>query len=275
MASAFDEAVVINPAHKRTPELISSPHSGPATIDDLSKKLKWLDTQTHALKKKLDVAKGNKSFSHLLEQEESMNKICQEIKHGLDRLSFNEHDLEDPINRTQNHKKTKLEREFMVVLEQFTTVSFELAELSMTSAHEFRDSFHHPTSTSEDVGVEGGSAIHMRSLENISDVDEMLVEERIREAESIAKKTQEINALFMDVSRLVTVQGEQVNVIADQIDRSAANTSAGVDHIRAAERHQRAHGKTLGYMGCFMLTVGVIAVIIVFFFAGTVGLKKK
>lgn len=245
MSSAFDEAVVRNPAHFGQS---SSVTKGSMSISQLSKQLMWVDKEVSALQTKLNVAKKSGKYSHLMDVEDSINKACMELKSELE-LSLSK--PENESNTGDRHKLMKIHRDFVNVMKKFNNISSELSDASLISANELRESFQR--NSLHDHDEEKG--LQFAQIDRAQDLDEYLVEERLREAEIIAKKTIEINALFTDVSNLVKKQGEDIQIITDNVDTSLSRTEAGVGHLVAAQRHQQSTGKCLKCLLAFVLLV--------------------
>ena len=252
MSSAFDEAIVMNPAHSGNRTYVGS-NKGTLSVTHLSQKLMWLDKEVSSLKMKLTPAKATGNFTHLMKIEDMINKACVELKGDLE-VALHKVE-EDSSPRGERHKIVKIHRDFVNVMQRFNNISRELADISYSSANELRESFHSMHDHNEEKGVQFAQ---MDSDSHFNDMEEYLIEERLKDAAEIAKKTAEINALFTDVSNLVKQQGADIEIAAQNIDTSLQSTVSGVDQLHKAQAHQKATGSCLKYLVGFVVLVCIL-----------------
>jgi syntaxin 1B/2/3 len=83
------------------------------------------------------------------------------------------------------------------------------------------------------------------------------VMETIREIQ----ERHELHQIFMDMAVLVEAQGEQLNNIEAQVNRSASYVERGTTHLRVAKSHQRSKRKWT-CIGIILLAILLLIIII-------------
>jgi len=86
------------------------------------------------------------------------------------------------------------------------------------------------------------------------------IQERHDSVKEIEKNLLELHQIFMDMSVLVEAQGEQLNNIEAQVNRSASYVERGNTHLAVAKRHQR-NTRKWTCIGIILLII-LIAVIV-------------
>lgn len=69
------------------------------------------------------------------------------------------------------------------------------------------------------------------------------IQERHDSVKEIEKNLLELHQIFMDMAVLVEAQGEQLNNIEAQVNRSSSYVERGTTHLRVAKQHQRSKRK--------------------------------
>lgn len=87
------------------------------------------------------------------------------------------------------------------------------------------------------------------------------IQERHDSVKQIEKNLLELHQIFMDMAVLVEAQGEQLNNIEAQVNRSASYVERGTTQLRIAKSHQRSARKWT-IIGIILLLI--LAIIIVF-----------
>lgn len=72
-----------------------------------------------------------------------------------------------------------------------------------------------------------------------ADPDQLMARERHEAICKLEEGVMDNNQLFLDVSMLVHLQGENIDSIESNIQQTATNTHEGVIAIEKAEEHQR------------------------------------
>ena len=107
--------------------------------------------------------------------------------------------------------------------------------------------------------IKAGNKAMVFKTYDVSDMDEKIIDERDIEAQKIAKKTAELNALFVDVGNLVKEQQVQIDEITDNVETSEEATREGLGQLNQAVEKQKSNGKMFCY--CMVLLVIVIFII--------------
>ena len=97
------------------------------------------------------------------------------------------------------------------------------------------------------------------------------IQERHDSVKQIEKNLLELHQIFMDMAVLVEAQGEQLNNIEAQVNRSASYVERGTTQLRIAKSHQRSARKWT-CIGIILLLI--LAIIIVFPVLKTTGVLK-
>ena len=81
---------------------------------------------------------------------------------------------------------------------------------------------------------------------------------------SIAKKTADLNALFMDVAELVEEQQEGIDEVVNNTETADSMTKEGLGQLEQAHRTQRTTGKVFCYFSVFLIIIagGVVGAMI-------------
>ncbi|KAG0554724.1 hypothetical protein KC19_12G114000 [Ceratodon purpureus] len=85
------------------------------------------------------------------------------------------------------------------------------------------------------------------------------IQERHDSVKEIEKNLLELHQIFMDMAVLVEAQGEQLNNIEAQVNRSASYVERGTTHLRVAKSHQRSKRKWT----CIAIILLIILLIII------------
>ena len=110
--------------------------------------------------------------------------------------------------------------------------------------------------------IKAGNKAMVFKTYDVSDMDEKIIDERDIEAQKIAKRTAELNALFVDVGNLVKEQQVQIDEIADNVETSEEATREGLGQLNQAVEKQKSNGK----MFCYCMVLLVIVIFIIHFF---------
>jgi t-SNARE complex subunit (syntaxin) len=98
------------------------------------------------------------------------------------------------------------------------------------------------------------------------DFQDSLIVERETEIRNIEQGVTELNELFRDVAHIVNEQGQQLDIIADNVENTRNDTSGADLELRSAARYQKnARSKAC----CLLLILAVIFTIVVL--AATLG----
>lgn len=92
------------------------------------------------------------------------------------------------------------------------------------------------------------------------DFQESLIIERESEIRNIEQSVGELNELFRDVAHMVHEQGEQLDIIAENVEGVRDDTRGADVELRAASRHQR---NARNKMCCLLLILAVVLTVVI------------
>ena len=95
----------------------------------------------------------------------------------------------------------------------------------------------------------------------INSFNENLIVEREREIENIHKGVKEISELFMDMSFLVSQQGDNINSISDNIESSAKDSGKAVIELERAKKYKNKY-RVFKYFYFFIFILIIFIIII-------------
>ena len=196
--------------------------------------------------------------------EETQNDI-KEIGEGLKRVA-----VWEDMNPGQKFTQGKLNREFRASLTEFQVLQRTAIDKQRESASAARAALEdaRPGSPSGQQRPAGpGQEQEQLRLADQSEVDfqENLIMEREIEIRQIEQSMGELNELFRDVAHMVHEQGEQLDLISDNVVRTRDDTRGASRELTQASRHQRnARNKAccLLIILAVVLTVVIVAVVV-------------
>lgn len=98
------------------------------------------------------------------------------------------------------------------------------------------------------------------------DFQDSLIVERETEIRNIEQGVTELNELFRDVAHIVSEQGQQLDIISDNVENTRTDTRGADLELRSAARYQKnARSKAC----CLLLILAVIFTVVVL--AATLG----
>ncbi|TKA81546.1 hypothetical protein B0A49_00460 [Cryomyces minteri] len=187
----------------------------------------------------------------------------KEIGEGLKKVQA-WHDL----GPSQKFTQSKLNREFQASLTEFQALqraALTKQRASATAARTALDSQQSPTSPTQSHGTQAQQQqqeqeqLRLASQDEV-DFQESLIVERESEIRNIEQSVGELNELFKDVAHMVHEQGEQLDIIADNVQGVRDDTQGASTELRTAERHQRsARGKAC----CLLLILAVVLTVVI------------
>ena len=80
----------------------------------------------------------------------------------------------------------------------------------------------------------------------------------------VAKKTADLNALFMDVAQLVEEQQDGIDEVVNNTETADEMTKEGLGQLEQAQRSQRTSGKVFCYFSVALIIIagGVVGALI-------------
>ncbi|KAE8453102.1 hypothetical protein EG329_012289 [Mollisiaceae sp. DMI_Dod_QoI] len=176
----------------------------------------------------------------------------------------------EDVSPSQKYTQQKLVREFQNNLQEFQSVQRQALEKQRSSASAARTALEEQQSPT----AEGSNALgqqqsqeqlRLASQEEV-DFQDSLIVEREAEIRNIEQGVTELNELFRDVAHIVNEQGEMLETIEGNVDRTRTDTQGADRELRSAARYQRnARSKAC----CLLLILAVILTIIIL--AATLG----
>ncbi|KAK5051215.1 SNAP receptor, partial [Cryomyces antarcticus] len=128
---------------------------------------------------------------------------------------------------SQKFTQSKLNREFQASLTEFQALqraALTKQRASATAARTALDSQQSPTSPTQSHGTQAQQQQQQQEQEQLRlasqdevDFQESLIVERESEIRNIEQSVGELNELFKDVAHMVHEQGEQLDIIADNV----------------------------------------------------------
>ena len=96
-----------------------------------------------------------------------------------------------------------------------------------------------------------------------SDAMAAALAEREAGIEAIARDAAQVHDMFVDISRLVAEQGEDVAAIEDNAAGASEKAAAGIEHLLKAQKHQLAEKKKmLCLLGLAVVVAGAVVAIV-------------
>ncbi|KAJ9642389.1 SNAP receptor [Coniosporium apollinis] len=187
------------------------------------------------------------------------NGAFKEIGEGLKKLT-----TWPDLGPSQKFTQGKLNREFKASLTEFQALQRTAIEKQRSSASAARaalDAEAHPSSPTSPQQTQQQQQEQLR-LASQDDVDfqESLIIERESEIRNIEQSVGELNELFRDVAHMVHEQGEQLDIISENVETVRDDTRGAHVELTAASRHQKnARNKAC----CLLLILAVVLTVVI------------
>lgn len=266
MSSAFDEAATrsnststLNALHGKNltaavPGFLDSSSAYLTTIDK-----KFVEFRRNVLKSagKLGVHSNNGSSSSSSITTTSFDReraeiirLLTETKQKLEDESFNHKDLNDKT-------LARLHMDFQALYAKFDTFCSETLDNPAFRAGGTKGGSANYVSeeTDNSITIMTGNKKIIFKAYDATDIDLAIIEERDLEAQKILAKTNELNELFMDVSKLVDQQQDQIDLVDANVDNAQDLTKEGLGQLESAVRMQRSTGKIFCYFSVALLVI--------------------
>lgn len=207
----------------------------------------------------------------LLGTKRETERVRERVKDLIDETSTSFKDIGEGLKKvsqwpdlgpTQRFTQAKLNREFQATFSEFQALQRAAIDKQKASAAAAKAALEEQTG--EDGAGTGQQQLQEQEqlrLANQDEVDfqESLIIERESEIRNIEQSVGELNELFRDVAHMVHEQGEQLDIIADNVEGVRADTRGADTELRTAARHQRnARSKA-----CFLLIILAVVLTIV------------
>ncbi|KAF2280590.1 t-SNARE [Westerdykella ornata] len=172
------------------------------------------------------------------------------------------------LGPSQKFTQSKLNREFKATLTEFQQLQRQAIEKEKASASAARAALQEQTSpTEERGGFEQQQDQEQLRLANQDEVDfqESLIIERESEIRNIEQSVGELNELFRDVAHMVHEQGEQLDIISENIETTHDASRGAHKNLVQANRYQknaRSKACILLIILTIVLTIIILAVVL-------------
>ncbi|KAK8180518.1 t-SNARE [Phyllosticta capitalensis] len=172
------------------------------------------------------------------------------------------------LNASQKFTQGKLNREFKASLTEFQVLQRSAIEKERTSAAAARAALENAGGSATSPSGQGpGSQQLQQEQEQLRlapqdevDFQESLIIERESEIRNIEQSVGELNELFRDVAYMVHEQGEQLDIISENVEGVRDDTRGANTELRTASRHQKA---ARNKACCLLVILAVVLTIII------------
>lgn len=265
-----------DPQYADDPEFQSLTTKLSAQLFQLTSNISRLSNQVALLGTKRDTERVRERVHDLLEETKDGFK---DVGEGIKRVQAWEDvsvctnpDREDCpsltyiCQPTQKYTQQKLSREFQASLREFQTVQRSALEKQRASASAARSALDEGSSTGLSQGPDGSQQqFQQQEQPQLASQDEVnfqesLIIERESEIRNIEQSVGELNELFRDVAHIVSEQGQQLDIISENVENTRTDTRGADVELRSASRYQKnARNKSC----CLLLVLAVILTIII------------
>lgn len=192
------------------------------------------------------------------------NTSFKEIGEGLKKIT-----TWPDLGPGQKFTQQKLNSEFKATLTEFQHLQRIAIDKEKASASAARAALQDTTSPTEERSQSGQQQQEQEQLRLASqdevDFQESLIIERESEIRNIEQSVGELNELFRDVAHMVHEQGEQLDIISENIEDTRTSTQGAHKNLVQANRYQKnARGKAciLLLILAIVLTIIILAVVL-------------
>jgi syntaxin 7 len=169
---------------------------------------------------------------------------------------------------SQRFTQSKLNREFQASLKEFQDLQRSALEKERQAAAANRAALEQEGSSTSPGGARrvgpDGQLLQEEQLRLASqdevDFQESLIIERESEIRNIEQSVGELNELFRDVAHMVHEQGEQLDIIAENVEGVRDDTRGADVELRTASRHQK---NARNKMCCLLLILAVVLTVVI------------
>ncbi|KAF2013696.1 t-SNARE [Aaosphaeria arxii CBS 175.79] len=204
-------------------------------------------------------------------------RVRERVREIIDDTSASFKEIGDGIKKittwpdvgpSQKFTQGKLNREFKASLTEFQHLQRQAIEKEKASASAARAALQESTSPTEERGQFGQQQeqeqLRLASQDEV-DFQESLIIERESEIRNIEQSVGELNELFRDVAHMVHEQGEQLDIISENIETTHDATQGAHKNLVQANRYQknaRSKACILLIILAIVLTIIILAVVL-------------
>lgn len=168
---------------------------------------------------------------------------------------------------SQKFTQGKLNREFKASLTEFQVLQRRAIEKERTSAAAARAALEdsHDPSHQQSGGQQQQQQLQEQDQLRLAPQDEVdfqesLIIERESEIRNIEQSVGELNELFRDVAHMVHEQGEQLDIISENVEGVRTDTRGAHVELTSASRHQKA---ARNKACCLLMILAVVLTIVI------------
>lgn len=211
----------------------------PLDSEELRHRMSIIQGETHQLTKDTNDALKEVSLTDLPDDNKEQDKL--KVKIRLLRENF--HDVLKDYHEIQKTAKTKQRQ---------------------TLKRRLRDSVTQGEESVDNTAGEQREATVMLQIEVVQgELDLELVKEREEALHQLEQDIQDINTIFKDLATMVYDQGEDINVIEDNVDKATEDIEEGVKQLEDAKEYQSSARRKKLFLALIVSAVIVVVVIIV------------
>jgi len=168
------------------------------------------------------------------------------------------------VGPSQRFTQGKLNREFQASLKEFQDLQKAALEKERAAAAARRAVLDEQTSPSGSPSEQRQQQQEQEQLRLASqeevDFQETLILERESEIRNIEQSVGELNELFRDVAHMIHGQGEQLDIISENVESTRDDTMGAHRELTSAARYQR---NARNKMCCLLLVLAVVLTIVI------------
>ncbi|KAB2575094.1 putative snare domain protein [Lasiodiplodia theobromae] len=171
------------------------------------------------------------------------------------------------LGPSQKFTQGKLNREFKASLTEFQVLQRRAIEKERSSAAAARAALDENATSPGGAQHQSHQQQQLQEQEQLRlasqdevDFQESLIIERESEIRNIEQSVGELNELFRDVAHMVHEQGEQLDIISENVEGVRTDTRGAHVELTAASRHQKA---ARNKACCLLLILAVVLTIII------------
>lgn len=211
----------------------------PLDSEELRHRMSILQGETSKLTRETNNVLKDISHKGMSEDEKEQDKF--KVKIRLLRENFS--DILKDYSEVQKTAKVK----------QRQTIKRKLRD-SVTKGEE---------SVTNNAGDEREASIMLQIEVVQGEVDLELVKEREEALRQLEQDIQDLNTIFKDLGVMVHEQGEDINVIEDNVEPAARDVEQGVKNLKDAEEYQSSARRKKLFLALILSAVLVIIIVIV------------
>jgi hypothetical protein len=248
--------------YRDDPEYASFTESLSSTLFSLTSQINALSKQLPLLGTKRETPRVRERISTIIDDTSAGFK---DVGEGLKKLTS-----WPDLGPQQKFTQGKLNQEFRASLTQFQILQRQALEKQRASSAALQDESngHGAGKGSADPSAPANQFPQQQQLQEQArlapqsevDFQESMIVEREAEIRQIEQSVGELNELFRDVATMVHAQGEQLDVISENVEGVREDTRGADVELRSASRYQRSARQRAC---CLLLILGVVLLVVI------------